>query len=71
MSSAAPVIVVDDDRDVRESLKALLESAGYTVHVYNSAKAVLAGDAAAHGACLVTDIRMPDMDGLELQQEIV
>lgn len=70
MNSTAPIVIVDDDRDVRESLKVLLEAAGHAVHVYNSAKAVLADDISG-AACLIADIRMPEMDGLELQQEIV
>lgn len=70
MNSAARIVIVDDDRDVRESLKVLLESAGHKVHAFNSAKAVLAGDISA-ASCLIADIRMPEMDGLELQQEIV
>ena len=69
MNSAARIVIVDDDRDVRESLKVLLESAGHRVDAYNSAKAVLAQDISA-ASCLITDICMPEMDGLELQQEI-
>ena len=71
MSSASRIVIVDDDRDVRESLKALLEAAGYVVHPYNSAKAVLADEFTAQCACLISDIRMPEMDGLELQEEMV
>lgn len=70
MTTASPILIVDDDNDVRESLRALLESAGHAVRSYASAKALLADDVAA-GACLIADIKMPEMDGLELQQEIV
>lgn len=66
---SAPILVVDDDKMVRESLRALLEQTGHTVHVYSSGKALLADDFAA-GACLISDIRMPEMDGLQLQREI-
>jgi two-component system response regulator FixJ len=66
----APVLIVDDDPDVRESLWALLDAAGHSVRSYGSAKALLADDVSS-GACLIADIRMPEMDGLELQQEIV
>jgi two-component system, LuxR family, response regulator FixJ len=66
-----PVLIVDDDADVRDSLRALLESAGFEVRDFASAKAILDCDALAKGACLIADIRMPDMDGLALQEELV
>jgi two-component system response regulator FixJ len=62
---------VDDDADVRDSLRALLESAGFHVRDFASAKGVLADGTLAEGACLIADIRMPDMDGLALQEELV
>ena len=71
MNTAPRIAIVDDDRDVRESLKVLLEAAGYVVHPYQSAKAVLADEFAAQCGCLIADIRMPEMDGLELQLELV
>jgi two-component system response regulator FixJ len=66
----APLLIVDDDSDVRDSLRALLESAGFKVRDFDSAKKVLADPAISQGACLIADIRMPDMDGLELQEEL-
>jgi two-component system response regulator FixJ len=69
MSAKPLVFVVDDDEAVRESITALLEASDYTVHAYRSAKAFL-DDVIPPGACVVADIRMPEMDGLELQQEI-
>ena len=65
-----PILIVDDDVDVRDSLRALLESAGFQVRDFESAKAVLADGGLAQGACLIADIRMPDMDGLALQEEL-
>jgi len=70
MTMGGPILIVDDDSEVRASLRALLEAAGYTVRNFSSAKALLA-DELAVGACLISDIRMPEMDGLELHQEIV
>ena len=64
------VLVVDDDEPVRDSLQALLESAGYDVATYASGRALLAGIGRHDAACLVADIRMPEMDGMELQQEM-
>jgi two-component system response regulator FixJ len=68
---AEPILIVDDDADVRDSLRALLESAGFDVRDFDSAKAVLTDGGLAQGACLIADIRMPDMDGLALQEELV
>jgi len=68
---ADPVLIVDDDADVRDSLRALLESAGFEVRDYDCARSVLADTRLGEGVCLIADIRMPDMDGLALQEELV
>lgn len=65
------VFVVDDDIAVRESLRLSLKLAGHAVEVFESATAFLASDALGRRGCIVTDIRMPDMDGLALQEELV
>ncbi len=64
----AIVHVVDDDSAVRDALTLLLRSVGLAVRAYESADAFLAGYDAAAPACLVLDIRMPRMSGLELQR---
>jgi len=64
------VYVVDDDRAVRDSLDMLLRSAGIVSEAFESAAAFLAGLRADRIGCLVADIRMPGMSGLELQQEL-
>ncbi len=64
------VLIVDDDAAVRDSLRALLESADHAVRDFDSAKALLASSALTGGACVIADIRMPDMDGLALQEEL-
>jgi two-component system, LuxR family, response regulator FixJ len=66
----ATVFVVDDDAAVRESLRMSLKLKGYPVEVFESATAFLASGAFARRGCLISDIRMPDMDGLELQEEL-
>lgn len=71
MASDETVFVVDDDAAVRDSLRALLESAGFPVRDFASARDVLADPTLSQGGCLIADIRMPDMDGLELQQVLV
>ena len=69
MIAQTRILIVDDDSAVRDSLRILLESAGHTVETYASAKDFLRDPAPTHG-CLVVDIRMPEMDGLALQEEI-
>jgi two-component system, LuxR family, response regulator FixJ len=64
------VHVVDDDEAVRQSLAFLLGSAGLTVRLYESASAFLAGLSGVKSGCLVTDMRMPDMTGIELLQQL-
>ena len=62
-----PIVhIVDDDAAVRQSLAFLLGSAGLAVRLYDSATAFLAGLPELKGGCLITDMRMPGMTGLEL-----
>jgi two-component system response regulator FixJ len=60
------VCIVDDDEAVRDSLAALLEAEGLQVATFSSARAFLEADIPSTATCLVTDVRMPDMDGLQL-----
>jgi two-component system response regulator FixJ len=69
MAAESTVHVIDDDEAVRDSLSALLESMGFAVATYGSAEAFLAAPAAS-GGCIVVDVRMPGMGGLELQEEV-
>jgi two-component system response regulator FixJ len=69
MAGAALVHVVDDDDAVRDSLTLLLESAGFAVRTYSSATALLAALPGING-CILTDVRMPEMDGLALQRHL-
>ncbi len=64
------VHIVDDDDGVRQSLAFLLSSAGLPVRLYDSATGFLAALASIQGGCLITDMRMPDMSGLELLREL-
>jgi two-component system response regulator FixJ len=62
------VVAVDDDFRVRESIARLAASAGLEVAVFRSAEELLSADVLARAGCLITDVRMPGMDGLELQR---
>jgi FixJ family two-component response regulator len=64
------VAAVDDDFRVRESIKSLLESAGYAPLVFSSAEEFLQSGALAAATCVIADVRMPGMDGVELQRRI-
>lgn len=68
MSDARPTIfVVDDDISVRESVEGLIEAAGWQPRAFDSAEAFLAADPAAGPSCLVLDVSLPDLSGLDLQ----
>jgi FixJ family two-component response regulator len=64
------VVAVDDDFRVRESLGCLLESAGYEPMVFSSAEELLQSGTLTAATCVITDVRMPGMDGIELQRRI-
>jgi FixJ family two-component response regulator len=64
------VAAVDDDFRVRESIESLLSSAGFTPWIFASAEEFLESGTAASAACLITDVRMPGIDGLELQRRV-
>jgi FixJ family two-component response regulator len=70
MSSAPIVFVVDDDVSVRESLELLIHSAGWQPETFASAAAFLARPQADVPSCLVLDVSLPGLSGLELQQRI-
>jgi FixJ family two-component response regulator len=64
------ITVVDDDESVRQGLANLISSVGYEAELYASAEAFLASSEADGAACLVLDLRMPGMGGLELQRRL-
>ncbi|WP_243455650.1 response regulator transcription factor [Sphingosinicella sp. BN140058] len=71
MSEANPmVIIVDDDVSIRESLQPALELAGWTVKSFESATAFLESEAPEGPSCLLLDVSLPDLSGLDLQARI-
>jgi two-component system response regulator FixJ len=70
MNVRPSIFVVDDDSAVRDSLKLLLRSVGQAVETYGSGQEFLDGYNDDRAGCLVLDIRMPGMSGLELQQKL-
>jgi FixJ family two-component response regulator len=71
MPDTRPLIsVVDDDESVRESLPDLLNEFGYSVRAFSSPLEFLASDALEQTRCLILDVAMPGMTGIELQAEL-
>ncbi|MDP2644585.1 MAG: response regulator transcription factor [Desulfobacterales bacterium] len=71
MNSADPVIyVVDDDASVRSALERLIKSMGYRVQTFDTARAFLESEPSHAPCCLILDVRMPRMSGLELQEKL-
>jgi two-component system response regulator FixJ len=70
MTTERTVHVVDDDADVLRSLERLLLSAGFTPVLYKSSLAVMDAASRLSAGCLLLDIQMPGMDGLELQARL-
>jgi FixJ family two-component response regulator len=62
--------IVDDDKSIREGLSSIIRSAGYRTAVFESAEAFLEGDHKHEVRCLVLDIDMPGLGGLDLQRQL-
>jgi two-component system, LuxR family, response regulator FixJ len=65
------IAIVDDDDALRNSLDDLLQSLGFRTQEFRSAEAFLSATQARETACLILDVRMPGMNGLELQRQII
>src|ERR1700678_2767722 len=64
------IAIVDDDEAMQDSLRDLMESAGLAARCFGSAEEFLKSDLHGKAACLIVDIRMPKMSGLELQARL-
>lgn len=71
MNDKIPIVfVVDDDKAVRKSLERLIKSVDLTVQAFSSAREFLESDPSAGPSCLVLDVRMPGLSGIDLQKEL-
>jgi two-component system, LuxR family, response regulator FixJ len=71
MKDPTPIVfIVDDDEAVRSALRLLLKSVGLTAVAFSTAQEFLSTYTASQPGCLVLDVRMPEMSGLELQQQL-
>src|ERR1700722_15268048 len=72
MTEPAPVVfVVDDDASVRRAIKRLVESVGLQVELFGSATEFMSSQRPDAAGCLITDIRLPGLSGLDLHRELV
>jgi FixJ family two-component response regulator len=69
--SSSTICIVDDDEGVRASIENYLRSAGVNVRTYGSAEGFLSSQDFGSTACLITDLHMPGMDGIALQEELM
>jgi len=70
VKEASLISIVDDDESVRDATKTLLRSVGYQVQTFASAENLLNSGALGETECLILDVRMPGIDGLELQRRL-
>ena len=64
------IAIIDDDEAMQDSLRDLMEAAGLVARSFGSAEEFLASDLYTQAACLIVDIRMPKMSGLQLQAKL-
>jgi len=70
-TAAAIVFVIDDDQSVRKSLRRLLDAANYKTELFNSASEFLSRSAHPGPSCIIIDVRMPGLTGIDLQKIII
>lgn len=70
MAEARLIHIVDDEESVRKSASFLLRTSGFETQTYASGPAFLKSAATAEPGCILLDVRMPEMDGLEVQREL-
>jgi FixJ family two-component response regulator len=70
MNYTPQISIVDDDDSVRDALKSLIDSVGFRTEVFASGEAFLNSPDIAQTDCLIADVRMPGMSGLELQERL-
>ena len=71
MTSTAMVFVIDDDASVRKSLRRLLDAASYKVELFTSASGFLSRSAHDGPSCVVVDVRMPELNGIDFQKALI
>jgi len=65
------ISIIDDDRSVREAVKSLIRSLGYDAVTFASAEEYLGADGAHDSECIITDVQMPGMTGIDLEDRLI
>jgi FixJ family two-component response regulator len=68
MPSKAVISVIDDDEAVRVAIQSLLRSLDYDAHIFASAEEFLASRQLRHSSCVISDVQMPGLSGVQLQE---
>src|SRR5665213_1544415 len=71
MRSAPLISIIDDDEEIREATKGLIRSMGYQAATFASAEEFLQSDSVDTTSCLITDIQMPGLNGIDLQRDLI
>ncbi|MDB5443425.1 MAG: response regulator receiver protein [Phenylobacterium sp.] len=71
MAKNNPISIVDDDESVREAMAGLMKSHGYHVETFDSGPSFLSSDHRSRTDCLIADVQMPGMTGLELHCQLI
>ena len=66
-----PIAIVDDDEALREAMECFVQSLGYNVSTFGSAEEFLNSEQISRTSCLVTDLHMPGLSGLDLQDRLI
>jgi FixJ family two-component response regulator len=65
------ISIIDDDRSVREAVKSLVRSLGHEAETFSSAEEYLGSDRIAESHCIITDLQMPGMTGVDLRRHLI
>ena len=65
------ISIIDDDRSIREAVRSLIRSLGYEAVAFSSAEEYLQSDHVAESECIITDLQMPGMTGIDLQHRLI
>jgi FixJ family two-component response regulator len=71
MRSAPLISIIDDDEAIREATKGLVRSLGYQAATFASAEEFLQSDSVGNTSCLITDVQMPGLSGIDLQRGLI
>lgn len=71
MAKTHVISIIDDDPSVREATQSLVRSLGYSAQAFSSAEEYLESDRVGNSACVITDLHMPGMSGVDLQDRLI